>query len=113
MTHDEHVSRMMCADTTAGWDGRPDGPDADDLGLLVCADCGAWYAPGATCENGCEASTPTQPRDKATGMYAHAIDAQCVCGHPLGEHTGDRVKGQQPCLAYPCECERFRKARTR
>lgn len=28
---DDFLSSMMCKDTTEGWDGRPDGPDWDDL----------------------------------------------------------------------------------
>lgn len=46
-------------------------------------------------------------RDRGNGQYAPSIDRMCRCGHPLGEHTAARNKGQQPCLADDCECLAF------
>lgn len=60
---EDAVAAMMCKDTTEGWDGRPDGPDADDLDMDECTACGAFvergelYMPNDTCD----ACTPPDP----------------------------------------------------
>jgi hypothetical protein len=49
-------------------------------------------------------------RDRGNGQYAHSsMDAACVCGHRLGEHTAAVVNGRRDCLE--CGCVKFRKTR--
>ncbi len=59
-------------------------------------------------------------RDRASGQFAHrTLDVVCVCGHPLGVHAAETVRGLRPCFngdsgtGEPCDCEKFRKTRKR
>lgn len=51
----------------------------------------------------------------ADGKYTYSkLDLVCVCGHTLGQHSAERVKGQQPCFCEDgdgCACESFKRAR--
>ncbi len=54
-------------------------------------------------------------RELDTGRYAFKdMNLMCICGHPLGEHDGERTKDKQYCQNRNnsgdlCECEYFTK----
>jgi hypothetical protein len=55
-------------------------------------------------------------REKDTGRYAPTVERPCECGHDLGVHSADRVKGYQPCFSgdlggEDCDCECFKRVR--
>ena len=48
-------------------------------------------------------------RERDTGRYTYrGFDQLCTCGHRLGDHTAERVAGEQPCLVDGCDCQCFR-----
>lgn len=54
-------------------------------------------------------------RELDTGRYAFTnMNLMCICGHPLGEHDGERTKDKQYCqnineYGNLCDCEFFTK----
>jgi hypothetical protein len=53
-------------------------------------------------------------RDAVTGQYKHDgnWDRPCRCGHSLGVHSAEQVKGKRPCqngdTGDDCDCQKFR-----
>lgn len=48
-----------------------------------------------------------QPPEDKSGTYTFTPNRLCRCGHPLGIHTAERCRHEQPCLADGCVCESF------
>jgi hypothetical protein len=57
-----------------------------------------------------------ETRGIGNGRFIHTVDAMCVCGHSLGDHTAESVGGMRPCIIgdfgdCDCDCEAFKKVR--
>ncbi len=58
----------------------------------------------------------TKAREQGTGLFMHdgKWERLCKCGHTLGEHAAEKVKGQRPCFhgdsagEEPCDCTLYK-----